>query len=82
MARKPQSPWDRMKRFALWQWGLLLIVGGLLANVVTMALQPATGSLTAAQRGQAFGRGLATLLFVIIGVVLIILHFARRKRRP
>jgi hypothetical protein len=35
----------------------------------------------AAARGQAFGRGLATLLAVMAGVVLIIMHFVNRKRR-
>ena len=82
MAQKPESPWDRLKGVALWQWGLFCITGGVVANVVVMAQQSPTGPLTAEQRGQAFGRGLATLLFIITGVVLIILHFVRRKRRP
>jgi hypothetical protein len=53
-----------------------------MANVVMMAVQSPAGRTTAQQRGAALGRGVATLLFIIAGVVLIILHFVRRKRRP
>jgi hypothetical protein len=28
------------------------------------------------------GRLAATLVFVVVGLVLIVLHFVRRKRRP
>jgi len=69
-----------MKRFPLWQWGLICIFSGLLVNMM-MALQSPTGRLSAQERAAAMGRGVATLLFVVAGVVLIILHFVRRKRK-
>ena len=82
MTQKPESPKDRLKRLPLWLWGLLCIVGGTLANSVAIITGHAPKPpLTDAQRGEAFGRGLATFVFVIVGVVLIILHFVRRKRR-
>jgi len=82
MARKSESPWERIKRFALWQWGLLCIFGGMAGGAVTMAMRPHSGIRTAEQQGEALGRAAAMLLFVVIGVVLIVVHFVRRKRRP
>lgn len=79
MGKKPDSPLDRFKQVPLWQWGLIAIVAGIAANVV-MGLKPPPLD-SAAARGQAFGQGIATLLFVIVGVVLIVLHFIRRNRR-
>ncbi|MHC4404675.1 MAG: hypothetical protein ACYTG0_33905 [Planctomycetota bacterium] len=77
MSKKPESPMERLKKVTLWQWGLIVIFAGVVSNQL-MGLQATRGS--AAARGQAFGRGAATLLFVIAGVVLIIMHFVRRKR--
>ncbi len=77
--KQPDTPMDRLKKVALWQWGLIVIVAGIAANVV-MSLQATPGN-SAEARGQAVGRAAAAALFVIIGVVLIILHFVRRKRR-
>jgi hypothetical protein len=62
----------------LWQWGLLVIIAGLVANMF-MGLMPAPSGGSAAARGQAFGRGVATVLAIIAGLVLIIMHFVRRK---
>ena len=79
MAEKPQSPWERLKRLALWQWGLLLIVGGLASNAI---FPMPRGSLTYEQRAEVAGRLTVTLVSVVAGVVLIVLHFVRRKPRP
>ena len=79
MSKKPDTPMERLKNVALWQWGLLLISASVFANVA-MGLQASPGG-SAAARGEAFGRGVSTLLFVIAGVVLIVIHFVRRKRR-
>ena len=72
---KPESP---LSRVPLWQWGLLLIIAGLIANFVVGALMPpASGS--AAARGQAAGRMAVMVLAVMAGVALIVMHFVRRK---
>ena len=75
MSKRPGSP---LQRFTLWQWGLLVIFGGIMANLLT-GLMPPPGD-SAAARGQAFGRGAATLIAVVAGVVLIVMHFVRHKR--
>lgn len=76
---QPETPVERLKAVALWQWGGLCIVAGLLANQVGGMLSTARAN-SAAARGETLGRGVAALIFVIVGVVLIIMHFARRKR--
>jgi len=81
MSKKPQSPWERLKRLALWQWGLLVIFAGLMATPLMMVMQSPAGRPAAEQRAEALGRGVATLVFVVAGVVLIVLHFVRRKPR-
>ena len=79
MRKQSESPMDRLKKVALWQWGVIVICAGVAANVFGSLRASPGGS--AAARGEALGRGVATLLFVIAGVVLIILHFVRRSRR-
>lgn len=79
MNQKPESGMDRLKKVALWQWGLITIVAGVFANMV-MSFQAPTGG-SAAARGQAAGRGIATLLFVLIGIALIVVDVIRRRRK-
>ncbi|MCC6510705.1 MAG: hypothetical protein IT423_16495 [Pirellulaceae bacterium] len=78
MSKRPETPMERLKRTPLWQMGLVVIGAGIASNLV-MGLSATSGG-SAAERGQALGRGLATLVFVIAGVVLIVMHFVRRKR--
>ncbi|HUG89558.1 MAG TPA: hypothetical protein VML55_01910 [Planctomycetaceae bacterium] len=59
---------------------MIVIFAGLVANLVMGLLPPPSGS--AAARGQAFGRGAATLVALIAGVVLIVMHFMRKRRSP
>jgi hypothetical protein len=75
MSEKPESP---RKKLALWQWGLLAIFGGVAANLM-MGMQQSGGS-SATARGEALGRGVAALLFIVVGLTLIVIHFIRRKR--
>jgi lipoprotein signal peptidase len=82
MVEKPKSPWERIKQFALWQWGLLLIFGGIISNALTMSTRSPGAPLTADQQAEALGRATAAILFIVAGVVLIIVHFVRRKPRP
>ena len=78
MNKKPESGMDRLKKVALWQWGLIVIMAGVMSNLLMRMQTPSGGA--SAQRAVALGRGVATLLFVIVGLVLIVLHFVRRKR--
>lgn len=64
MSKRPDS---LMSRLTLWQWGLLLIVAGLVANVFMGELMPPPPGGSAAARGQAFGRAAASLLAVAGG---------------
>ncbi len=79
MKKKPGSPQEGFKSIAMWQWGLLLIVAGVVAYQVTGFVLPAAGNLAEA-RGQALGRGLVSVLCVIAGVVLVVKHFVRGNR--
>jgi hypothetical protein len=78
MKKKQETGMDRLKKIALWQWGLIVMMAGLMSNLV-MRLQ-ASGGNSATDRAAAMGRSAATLLFLLVGVVLIVLHFVRRKR--
>ncbi|NQV28109.1 MAG: hypothetical protein HQ518_27470 [Rhodopirellula sp.] len=80
MSKKTKSPTENSKRINQWQLGLLLILAGPLANSVLTTFEPLVPPLTNAQRGQAFGRGLASVVFVVAGVVLVVRHFVQRKR--
>jgi hypothetical protein len=82
MTKKIKPPTKNSKRITLWQIGLLLVLAGPLAYTVLMTFDPLVPPLTNAQRGQAFGRGLASVLFVVAGVVLVVLHLVRRKPDP
>jgi len=73
---KSKSP---SKRLALWQLGLLLIIVGPLAYTFLSLIWPLEPPLTNEQRGQAFGRGVASVLAIIAGIVMIVVHFVRRK---
>lgn len=75
--RRSQS---NSNRLALWQIGLLLVIAGPLANIFLSMVWPLEPPLTNEQRGQALGRGLAALVSVIAGIVMIVLHFVRRSR--
>ena len=78
--RKQRKGGRQRNSVTLWQWGLFLILASLLANVMMGLTMPVPDN-SAAARGQAVGRGVATALGVIAGVVLIVMHFVRRKGR-
>lgn len=80
MSKKRETPAGRFKAVTLWQWGLLFIIAGLVANMVVGNFLPPPGN-SAEARGQALGMVVACLLFVFAGVGMIIVHFVRRNRR-
>ncbi len=77
MAKK-KSRKQGPQQIALWQWGLIVITAGVVANMALGFLPPPGNS--AAAQGQAFGRGLVTVLAVLTGLVLIVVHFVRGRR--
>ena len=68
------------RKLALWQIGLLLILAGPLAHEFLALVWPLTPPLTNEQRGQAFGRGLASILSVVAGVILVAVHLVRKRQ--
>jgi hypothetical protein len=79
MVKKNESGMDRLKAMPLWQWGLLVIVGALVGSALQAHFAPVAPN-PAAARGAALGRVVAALLFIFGGVVMIVVHFARRGR--
>jgi hypothetical protein len=75
MSHRHESSMDRLRNLSWLQWGLITIFGGLMSGVIGN-LQGAPSS-----RAEAAGRGAASLLFIVIGVVLIIVHFVRPKAK-
>ena len=76
--KKPETGMDRLKAIALWQWGLIVIVSGLMSNLA-MGMQAASGT-SSAKRAAAMGRGIATGFFILVGIGLIIAHFVKKKK--
>lgn len=79
MTDKNESPRDRLKKVTLWQWGVIVISAGVFANATMMVLESPAAS-EAQRRGELLGRGVATLLFIALGIGLIVAHFVRKKK--
>lgn len=69
-----------MKQQPLWFWGYCCIFGGIFSNLaMTMLID--SGNLRrsqekASQLGAAVGGG----IMILIGIVIIVVHFVRKKR--
>ena len=74
MPRSDESFGERLRKIPLWQWGLIVLAGAMLTQAASLAQPPARNAAEAA------GRGAAILLFVVVGVVLIVLHFVLPQR--
>lgn len=72
MQRKPLS---------LWMLGLLCIMGGLVAGVVMNMIGPPIDLSTAEGKGRAFGQAAAQVIFIVVGVVMIVVHFVRGRSK-
>jgi hypothetical protein len=70
---------DRLKKIPLWQWGLIVIFAGLMSNLI-MGMQTPSGGSASARRAAEMGRAVASLFSILVGVVLIVMHFVRKKR--
>ena len=75
MPRRDETPRERLRKIPLWQWGLLCLLGAGFSGLLTTTMMgPPKG------RAEAAGRGAASLLFVVAGLVLIVLHFVWPKK--
>ncbi len=75
MQNPNDTPMDRLRKISWLQWGLICIFGGLMAGAIGSMQGPPKNSAEAAGRAAAVG------LFIVIGVVLIIVHFLRPKKK-
>ncbi len=76
---KKRASSSKSNSFPLLQVGLLLIAAGPLAYLFLATIWPLEPPLTNEQRGQAFGRGLVSVLSLVAGVVMVVLHFVRKR---
>lgn len=77
--RQPTTPLERLKQHPLWMWGLLCIFAAIFSNLANQYMIEANHMRGAEARGAQLGGAAAALLFVVIGVVLITMHFVRKK---
>jgi hypothetical protein len=75
--KPPESGIDRLKALPLWQWGAIAIFAGMVSNFVMEFQAPPAN--TPEGRGQALGRSVATLLFVVVGFGMILWDVMRKK---
>lgn len=81
MANEKDSLLDRMKQLPLWQWGSLLIFGGVFSNLAAGLLIDAGDMSRSEQRATQLGAALGGGLVVVAGIVLILWHFVRARKR-
>lgn len=83
MSNKPrrsnESVSDRMKKLALWQWGLITIIASPLVYVMLAAGRP-THRLSAQERAELYGVYAGVALLLVAGIVMVVLHVVRRKK--
>lgn len=77
--KQPETPMERFKAIPLWTWGLICIMGGVFANISNQFIIEAQNMRGAAARGAQLGGAVAALLFIVIGLALIVMHFVRKK---
>lgn len=70
----------RLQKIALWQWGLIVIFGAVMSNII-MNYMPMEASSAAERRAQAVGRVIAMLLGIFIGSAMIVVHLVRKGRK-
>ena len=78
--KQEDSLTERMKKLPLWQWGVITIFAGIVANMAVMLMIQAQGMRGAEERGARLGAGVAGGFFIIAGIVLIVMHFVRKQK--
>jgi hypothetical protein len=70
----------RMKKLPLWQWGVICLFAAAFSSM-SPVLMAQGGKLSRAQeRAAQMGAACAGALIALVGIVLIILHFVKRRR--
>ena len=80
MSKKPDTLLERMKRLPLWQWGAICIFVSLFTNMSTVLMIQSSNMRRAEERAAQLGSACAGGLIMIVGIVLVVMHFVRRKR--
>lgn len=71
---------DRLRKMSLAAWGVITIFSALLVFTGSMAMLP-PGRLSMNEKAQFYGVATATVVLILAGIVLIVLHFVKRKKR-
>lgn len=77
-SKSDETPMDRLRKIPKWQWGMIFIFAGMASNLMPY-IRP-TPANTAEARGAALGAAAASLVFIIAGIVMIMLHFVGGTR--
>ena len=72
---------SRMKQMSLAKWGLICIFSGMMSAGVMGPLLSSGDMSRAERRASQMGSAIAGALVVIAGVVLIVMHFVKAKRK-
>ncbi|NND96157.1 MAG: hypothetical protein HKN47_02370 [Pirellulaceae bacterium] len=80
MAKDNDTPMERLKKQPLWFWGFVCIFSGVFSNLLFMMMLDGQSMPRAERRAVQFGSGVACMLFIIIGIVLIVMYFIRKKK--
>ena len=70
----------RMKKLPLWQWGSICIFSALFVSMSRALMSQSSNMTRAQERASQIGTASASLLFVFVGIVLIVMHFVRRPK--
>ena len=81
MVEEPETFLDRMKHQPLSYWGVICLFAGVFSSLAMNLMIDAADMRRAEERAAQLGGAVAGGLFVILGIVLLIMHFVRRKRK-
>lgn len=71
---------ERMKQQPLWFWGYVCIFGGIFSNLALAMLIDAGDLRRSQEQASQIGAAVGGGIMILIGIVIIILHFVRKKR--
>lgn len=78
--QQPDNFKARLKSKSLAFWGAMLIFGGVFSNLFMTLAMSTRNMRRAEERAARLGSGVAAGLLILIGIVLIVVHFVRKKR--